>query len=329
MTGVRAMIEFTPSAAARLADYLQQVRASLAGSPDVNPDEIAADIQEHVETELHHVAPPVSLRDLEAVLQRLGPPSNWLPAGRAATPSAGPSLRDYLRARWKAAREALVRGPEDWRLAYLTFGLLAFGLFTMVLFPFALFVSYFLGRAGITAATGVEAKASGRTPGAAQRWLLYPPVVLVSLSLLLGILFVPVAATAVIASETDRADRVERWELAGKPGSGPYSFTSDRLVAQHPDVVTTLDRLQAPLPGSRTAKDVLSVMLLGVGLFAFWWGLLGLIAGAFPGFTRGVFFPLLNGFEAKHAQRLGVLCLALFVLSAGFAYRVAAEAGVL
>src|SRR5262245_42742041 len=112
MTGVRAMIEFTPSAEARLAHYLEQVRAALAGSPDVNPDEIVADIQEHVETELRGAPKPVSLGDLEGVLDRLGPPSNWLPTGRVATPPAGPSLRDYLRARWKAARAALVRGPE-------------------------------------------------------------------------------------------------------------------------------------------------------------------------------------------------------------------------
>jgi hypothetical protein len=260
MTGVRAMIEFTPSAEARLAHYLEQVRVALAGSPDVNPDEIVADIQEHVETELHAAPKPVALGDLQAVLDRLGPPSNWLPAGRPVAPPAGPTLRDYLRARWKAARESLVRGPEDWRLAYLTFGVFAAGLFTVVLMPFALFVSYFLGRAGIAAANSAEAKEAGRTPGSAQRWLLYPPVVMVSLSLLLGVLLVPVGVTGVIVSDQERADRVERWELAGQPGKGWYSYSSEQLRARHPDVVTNLDRLQAPFPGPAPVKDVLSVL---------------------------------------------------------------------
>jgi hypothetical protein len=328
MTGVRAMIEFTPSAEARLTDYLEQVRAALAGSPDVNPDEIAADIQEHVEAELRPAPRPVSLRDLEAVLDRLGPPSNWLPAGRAVPP-AGPSLRDYLRGRWKAARAALVRGPEDWRLAYLTFGVFAVGVFSVVFFPLFLFVSYFLGRAGIAVATGVEAKESGRTVGAAQRWLLYPPVVVVSLSLLLGCLLVPLAATGAIASGMEGEDRLERWELAGKPSGGPYSSSSSQLMAKHPDVVTTLDRLQAPFPGPQAVKDVLAVLFLGAGLCAFWWGLLGFVAGSFPGFVRGLFLPLLNGFDAKHGRRLGVVCAILFVMWAGFAYRLATEAGVI
>jgi hypothetical protein len=199
------------------------------------------------------------------------------------------------------------------------------GVFSGILLPFA----YFLGRAGIAAANSPEAREAGRTPGAAQRWLLYPPVVLVSLILLLGVLTVPVGPTAVIASETERADRHERWELAGQPGGGPYSSSSSQLSARHPEVVTTLDRLQAPFPGSPAVKDVLSVLFLGAGLYALWLGVLGLLAAALPGFTRGLFFPLLNGFEARHGRRLGVACLVVFALWAGFAYRIGAEAGVL
>ena len=49
MSGAGTMIEFTPEAEARLVEYLRQVRAALSGSPDVSPDEIEADIREHVE----------------------------------------------------------------------------------------------------------------------------------------------------------------------------------------------------------------------------------------------------------------------------------------
>ena len=69
------MIEFTTEAEDRFADYLRQVHTALAGSADVNPDEIEADIREHVENELRMEFAPVGVGPLERVLTRLGPPA--------------------------------------------------------------------------------------------------------------------------------------------------------------------------------------------------------------------------------------------------------------
>ena len=154
MTGAIPMIEFTPDAQIRLANYLQQVRA-LAGSPDVNPDEIEADIREHVENELRTAPRPIEWTALDAVLTRLGPPSQSGAGEPSLLRRTGFLLRERLRGaraslgdRLHAAREAVWRRPEDWRLAYLTFGVFVVGMLTFVLFPIFLFVSYFLGRAG-------------------------------------------------------------------------------------------------------------------------------------------------------------------------------------
>src|SRR5262249_46454799 len=149
----------------RLGEYLVQVRTVLAGSADVSPDEIEADIREHVENELRAAPKPVGLPALEAVLARLGPPDKWatgeppsalrrsgvlLREGlRMAREAAGEKLRragEATRDRLRSAREAMWRGPEDRRLAYLAFGVFALGVLTIVLFPLCLVVSYLLAR---------------------------------------------------------------------------------------------------------------------------------------------------------------------------------------
>ena len=111
----------SPDAEARFEEYLAQVRRALAGVPDVSPAEIEADIREHVENELRAAARPVEPFVLEAVLTRLGPPTQWLPPGRppvTAQVTAGfATLGQYLKARRRAAWESVWRGPEDWRLA--------------------------------------------------------------------------------------------------------------------------------------------------------------------------------------------------------------------
>jgi len=150
MTDSPAEVEFAPEAEARFADYLREVRAALAGVPDVNPDEIEADVREHVENELHAKPRPVRLADLEAVLVRLGPPTQWAPARTGLSMSIG----QILRARWQGLREAIWRGPEDWRLAYLAFGVFAIGVLAFPLFPLFLVLSYILSRAAIALAKG-------------------------------------------------------------------------------------------------------------------------------------------------------------------------------
>jgi hypothetical protein len=313
--------ELTPDAEIRLEEYLGQVRAALAGAPDVSPDEVEADIREHVENELRHRPRPVARPELEAVLARLGPPTQWLPAGRAVPPAFG-GLRQYVGARWRAAREAVWRGPEDWRLPYLTLGVFAL---SISVFPPFLLVSYFLGRAGIAVAREKDIEL-----GAARKWMLYPPVVLISAKLLIAIaLLPPILATGIIASETESADRYERWELAGRPRDTSASDPARRLIARHPNVVTTLDRILAPFPGNRDVRDALGVLFLGTGMLALWLTGIGLTAGRFPCTVQSAFVPLCNGFGGKTARRVGLVSLMIFAVWCGVGSRLLQDAGLM
>ncbi|MBX9625339.1 MAG: hypothetical protein K2X82_16150 [Gemmataceae bacterium] len=333
MTASPAGIELSAAAEVRLAAYLDQVRAVLAGVPDVAPDEIAADIREHVEHELAGAPRPAGLSDLEAVLARLGPPAGWLPSSRGAAPArpAFAGVRPFLRDRWRAAKEALWRGPEDWRLAYLAFGVFAVGVLTGPFLGLFLPVSYVLARAGIAAA-----REQGIELGMARKWLLYPPVALVSTALLLAVVAVPVGATAAVVAAAQDADHHQRWELAGRPMSPRYrtSYPSagmwgrGELRAEHPDVTTALDRVLGVFPGNPDVREVLAGAFVGAGVFALWGTIVGLLGGAFPGAVRAVFVPYFGRFEGAWARRVGVACLLGAGIWCGFAYRILTDAGV-
>ncbi len=320
MTQSPADTELTAEAEARLGDYLRQVRAALAGSADVSPDEVEADIREHVENELRTRPRPVGCVELEAVLARLGPPTQWLPAGRAAPP--GPSVGQFLRARWRGAYEALWRGPEDWRLPYLSFAVFGLGVIAFPFFPLFLVLSYVLARAGLAAA-----RQKGLTLDGGRGWLLYPPVVIVSLVLLAAVVAAPLLATGGICSAAHDADRVARWELAGRPGGGSYSHDPEKLRQRHPQVVTALDRVHGAFPGPRDVQEVLLAVSIGAGVCAFWWAVVGLLAGRFPGAVRAAFPPFLDGFEGRTARRAGVVALLVFAVWCGAAYRLLLDTG--
>lgn len=325
MTASPAGIELTAAADARLAAYLDQVRAAVGGSADVSADEVAADIREHIECELGRAARPVGLVDLEAVLGRLGPPHGWLASGRGAAAGGGfAGVRPYLRERWQAAREVLWRGSDDWRLAYLAFGVFALGVVLIPAFPLFLMLSYVLSRAGLAAA-----REKGVELGAARKWLLYPPVAIVSTVLLLAAVAVPFGATAGIAAGLADVDYAERWELAGRPADfAPYRIESrSTLEKRYPEAVTTQDRLRAGVSRDRYVGEGLVVAFVGAGVFALWGAVVGLLAGAFPGAVRAVFPPLLDGFGGRTASRVGVVCLLGLGVWGGFAYRFLSDAG--
>lgn len=323
----------SPAAEARFDEYLTQMRRALLGVPDVSPAEIEADIREHVENELRGAARPVELFVLETVLRRLGPPTQWLPPGRvpvAAQVSAGFStLGQYIRARFRAARDAVWRGPEDWRLAYLSFGVFALGVLAFPLFPLFLVVSYVLSRAGIAAAAD-----KGVALDAGRKWLLYPPVVLVSLALVLAVVGTPVGIIGVTVEEAVRADRSERWERAGRPtqlsawGRPTTVPLGDREVrAKYPEVETQLDRVLAALPGPVAAREVVAVAFFSAGVLLAWWALVGCVASACPRLARGLVFPIAQSFVTRRASWVGTACLLLLAAWGAVAYRVAEAAG--
>lgn len=199
------MIEMTASAEARLDEYLAQVREVLHGHPDVSPDDVTADIGEHIGTEFAGLKRAVTLGELEAVLTRLGPPGQWAGANSQATPASPFDWRELIRdirRRAKGVLNALWKGPEDWRLPYLAFGLT---LLAPLTFGIALLAAYLLARAT------VELAQEKGQPLGARRWLVYPAILAVSLPLLLALLFAPAGAVANIANgELSVASRLEQ-----------------------------------------------------------------------------------------------------------------------
>ncbi|MFO0798372.1 MAG: hypothetical protein U0804_12925 [Gemmataceae bacterium] len=321
------------AAEARLDDYLAQVRRALLGVPDVNSAEIEADIREHVENELRGAARPVELLVLEVVLRRLGPPTQWLPPGRvpvtAQVGAAAVTFGQFVKSRFSAARTAIWRGPEDWRLPYLSFGVFAVGVLAFPLFPLCLVVSYILSRAGIACAAD-----KGTALDGGRKWLLYPPVVLVSVTVIASVVALPIGIIIGTVDEVHNADMYERWNAAGRPtvlsswGRPTQVRMPDREVREKfPEVRTKLDGVLAAFPGESPVREVLGVSFVAAGVLAAWWGVLGCVCGSFPGLVRGLVYPFHGLFSGRRAGWVGTAGLVLLAVWAAAAYRLAEAAG--
>ncbi|MHC4259984.1 MAG: hypothetical protein ACYSTF_06200 [Planctomycetota bacterium] len=155
------MLELSDNAKKALEKYLQQVRACLRGCKTVDANEIEQNIMEHIEGECAAVAEPVTINDLNLVLDRLGSPRQWIPEEELPW--------------WRKAILRLRTGPEDWRLAYISFALL------LLIF----WLSFLIARAAIK-----EAEAQQEKLGA-QKWLIYPPLIVMYVTSSLLILLWP------------------------------------------------------------------------------------------------------------------------------------------
>lgn len=165
------MIQFEPEAETIWQDYVRQVRKYLNASNTTDPEEILADLDEHMEQELGTISQPVSLPRLEDVLKRLGNPRQWVPEEDLSW--------------WNRMILRLRTGPEDWRLAYLSLGILIFG---TLLGPLGLFGSFCLSRAALVVSEENELQA--------KKWLIYPSLIIVYCVLAAPLLFWPVVPGA-------------------------------------------------------------------------------------------------------------------------------------
>ncbi|MFP5246066.1 MAG: hypothetical protein ACLGH0_05185 [Thermoanaerobaculia bacterium] len=154
------MIELTPDAKVRFEQYLQRMRDTMRGARAVEAAEVEQNVREHVEVALAAVPAPVGTDRLAAVLEQLGPPEQWLPEDE--------------RPMWRRTMDRLITGPEDWRLAYLSLGLLTLMFMTLAFGGFFLIVpAFLLSRAWVAHMTE-----RGETLDA-RRWLVLPPIVIV------------------------------------------------------------------------------------------------------------------------------------------------------
>jgi len=181
------MIDFTPDAKRRFDEYLLRMRVSLRGTRAVEPEEVEQNVIEHVELALAGAPSPIGPERLDTVLEQLGPPERWLP--------------DDERPVWRRAMDRVMAGPEDWRLAYASLGLM---LLMMLTFPIGgvmlLLPAFVLSRA-VVALT----EERGETLGA-RKWLVLPPIVLALVLVCAGALLAPAGAFGAMLSEIGLRD---------------------------------------------------------------------------------------------------------------------------
>ncbi|HEX9986194.1 MAG TPA: hypothetical protein VGF69_23240 [Thermoanaerobaculia bacterium] len=263
------MIDYTPSAQQRLDDYFGRLRRSLRRASPSEADDVEQSVREHIEVALAGAPAPVGGEQLAEVLDRLGAPDGWVPADdRSLVQRALRQVKDRLRF-----------GPEEWRLAYVTFGLF---LLALILMPVG--IGFFLMIASFVASRAyVDFMEAKQEAAGARRWLVYPPI---------G--FFLAAATALFV--VGPAGPALAW------GIGDEGFL--RLLEQ--------SQIRAPYQEAQFVAGA-AVTVLGA-----WWVLASLAGMAFLPVIRFIFKPLLARVRRTHFLGLtivGVLALVLgFVL---------------
>jgi hypothetical protein len=254
------MVELSENARKSLDDYLRQVRSYLRWSKSLDPSEVEQNINEHIERELEGAPEPVSSSALDVVLTRLGSPRQWVP----------PEALNW----WGKLVLKLRTDSEDWRLAYISFALLVMGCLFLFVSPFQV---VFLAASFLTARAALAV--AGSEDLGAQKWLLYPALLVVGAACVLTLFAGPALVGGAMASEERRIQWIPRDMNLG---------------------VTAF---------------VTSAMVLVTGL---WWMLLGLLACKWPGLIRHPLRPFADGFNHRHALAISGAGLLLFVLLAGF-----------
>jgi hypothetical protein len=263
------MIDLTPSARQRFDDYFRRLRHSLRRASPAEADDVEQSVREHIEVALAGVPAPVGGEQLAEVLDRLGTPDGWVPSDD----------RSIVQRLVQQVTERLRVGPEEWRLAYVTFALF---LLAVILMPVG--IGFFLMIASFLASRAcldfLDAKQEAPGP---RRWLIYPPI---------GFFLAVATAFFVVGP----ASPAVAW------GVGEEGFR--HLLAE--------SGLRAP---HYEAQFVAGAAVAALGG---WWILASLIGMAFLPVIRFIFKPLLFRVRRTHFLGLtiiGVFSLALgFVL---------------
>lgn len=254
------MINLSDRAKKCLDKYLQQIRTYLRGCKTVDADEVERNIIEHIESEFEAATAAVSFEELDVVLQRLGSPRQWVPEDQIPW--------------WRKIILRLRTGPEDWRLAYISFGLLIAGFIILPSFIVLLPASFIVARAALS-----EAADAGELK--AQKWLIYPSLIIVYSFVLFWLLAWPAFALATVAYELERNVR-----------SSHPQFGDDL----HYWIMAT------------------SFIIAGLGL---WWIILGGLLLKWRNFLHVLFKPFTGWFSRKWALILLLIGLGLMIPSLG------------
>ncbi len=257
------MKNLSETAQNRLDKYLSQARSSLHTCTGVDADEVESDIRAHIETELEGIDEPVSLNNLESVLERLGSPTQWVPEEEISW--------------WRKMILRLRTGPEDWRLTYISFGLLILGFVILPSFIILLPVSFIVARAVLSESTDPsELKA--------QRWLIYPSLIIVYVSVFLGLLLWPLGLLFPLA---------EALEHTIRESNVPFSDLRDDL---------------------HYWRMATSFIIAGLGL---WWFILGGLLLKWRNFLHMLFKPFTGWFSRKWAFVVLLIGFVIMIPSLG------------
>jgi len=267
------MTKLSDEAQAKLQEYLDEVRSALRGCLTVDADDVEHDVMEHIEGELQGMQEPVSRGELEAVLSRLGSPDQWVPEEELTW--------------WRRTVRRLRTGPEDYRLAYISFGVLSIGMLlgTLMRGPASYFFVVFLGSFCLSRAAVSAAGSRGKL--GPQKWLICPGLVPVYLYLAYFLLLFPMGLGGALGDNV-----IWPWYR-----SLPRSGTGHRLG----EVIVNL-----------------SVATCALGL---WLIALGIVLWRWPKLIVVLFRPFANWFSRKWAKWmmlsgfvLVVATVAVFVL---------------
>jgi len=247
-------------------------------------------LREHIDRELSDAARPVSADELRAVLGRLGDARQWIDEDRLVW--------------WRKVLLRARRGPNDWRLAYLSLGLLAAGLLLMDrggTFLVLVGASFLVSRAAL---------AGGRRLQPGEKWLVYPSLILVC-AILGGLVMVapPAGAGAGAFVLTEQAEPGAVRELAEMFGHPSHRPQMSPGAPGHGFGEPRFSDVMCAYVGIST----------GVAAAGLWWGVLSiaLLFARVRAAAKAVFRPFLDGLSRKHAGILaGVSILLMLVGSA-------------
>ena len=246
-------------------DYLNQVKACLKGVKSVDSDEIQQHITEHIENELADSTEPVGSESLDEVLKKLGSPQQWVPEDELSW--------------WKKFVLRVRTGPEDWRLAYISFGLLLLGFLFPPAFLLLVPASYLVSRAAMSLSNyNLQVKA--------QKWLLYPSMIIVTLFLAGILLLLPLSVLMPLAESLERS----MMQTHNIKIDDHYWYLSSSFIAM---------------------------------LICLWWIFEGIICLIIPSLPKKLFYPMAEWYKRKHALLLiAFACIAFSISLALWIYSI-------
>jgi hypothetical protein len=198
------MINLNDNAKKYLDKYLQQIRTYLRGCKTVDADEVERNVIEHIESEFEGATAAVSFEKLDAVLQRLGSPQQWLSEEELSW--------------WRKMIVRLRTGPEDWRLAYISFTMLI--LSALFCFCNAVEISFIFLTASFILSRTTLSVVDNHNELKAQKWLIYPSLVIVYGVALFSLLFWPIPLLFELTSGYDHA-KIDMFPWSAGSGT-PY-----------------------------------------------------------------------------------------------------------